>query len=40
MQNKELFSYSAPAVEVIVMLVEGCLASSLEDPKENPEIDW
>lgn len=40
MQIKELPTYFSPEVEVIELCLEGCLASSLEDPNENPEIDW
>ncbi len=40
MQTKEPFSYLSPEVEIIEVYVEGCLAASLEDPEENPEIDW
>ena len=40
MQSKELLSYASPEVEILEIYVEGCLASSLEDPSEKPEIDW
>lgn len=40
MQSKELLLYIAPKMEIVEMYVEGCLASSLEDPFEKPEIDW
>ena len=40
MQTKESFTYLSPVVEIIEMYVEGCLAASLADPEENPEIDW
>jgi hypothetical protein len=37
---KEQISYRAPETEIIEIIVEGCLASSLEDPIESPEKDW
>lgn len=39
-QSKEQLLYISPEVEVWETHVEGCFASSLEDPIENPEIEW
>ena len=34
-------NYQAPEMEVLEIAVEQCiLASSMEDPIENPEQDW
>lgn len=43
MINKIIYmnkTYFTPEIEIIEVHVEGCLAASLEDPVENPEIDW
>lgn len=40
MQKIEYPCYSAPEVEVIDVAVERGFINSMEDPEENPEIDW
>ena len=40
MKSKELLPYTSPEVDILEIYVEGCLAASLEDPSEKPEIDW
>lgn len=40
MQKIEYPCYSAPEVEVIDVVVERGFINSMEDPEENPEIDW
>lgn len=41
MDSKLFFPYLAPNVEVVTIAVEqGFALSNLEDPKENPEMDW
>ena len=40
MISKEKTQYCAPDVEIIELVMEQCLAASIEDPVENPEIDW
>ena len=32
--------YKAPQVEILEIVVEQCLAVSMEDPIEVPERDW
>ena len=32
--------YCTPVVEIIYIHVDGCLAASLENPVESPEISW
>ena len=37
----EQLQYLAPEFEVLdVEIEQGFAASNLEDPKENPEMDW
>lgn len=40
MQNFEHLYYLAPEVEIIEVAVEYGFANSIEDPEENPELDW
>ena len=40
MKSRELLPYTSPEVDILEIYVEGCLAASLEDPSEKPEIDW
>ena len=37
---KLFLPYLAPDVEVIAIAVEHGFANSIEDPYENPEMDW
>ena len=39
MANED-YLYHAPQVKILEMVVEHCLASSVEDPIVNPEQDW
>lgn len=39
MMNKSL-TYLAPEAEVLEVAVEQGFANSIEDPVENPELDW
>lgn len=40
MQTKEKYSYRSPEVEILEMIMENCIAASIEDPIEKPEQDW
>ena len=40
MDLKLFLPYLAPDVEVIAIAVEQGFANSIEDPYENPEMDW
>ena len=40
MQTNEKHSYRSPELEIFEMIVENCIAASIEDPIENPEQDW
>ena len=41
MKHKEQEMYLAPEFEVVAVEVEqGFSQSNLEDPDENPEMDW
>ena len=40
MATNENYLYQAPHVEILVMLVEHCLATSMEDPIQKPEQEW
>lgn len=40
MQENELLRYLAPEVYVSEVIVERGFAGSIEDPTENPEMDW
>ena len=40
MQTNEKHSYHSPELEIFEMIVENCIAASIEDPIENPEQDW
>ena len=37
---KELKEYLEPQVQFLTITVEHGFANSLEDPEEQPEIDW
>lgn len=32
--------YVAPEIDIVDVAVEHGFAGSIEDPEENPEIDW
>ena len=40
MDSKLFLPYLAPDVEVLEVAVESGFANSIEDPYENPEMDW
>ena len=40
MDSKLFLPYLTPDVEVLEVVVESGFANSIEDPYENPEMDW
>ena len=40
MDSKLFLPYLTPDVEVVTVAVESGFANSIEDPQENPEMDW
>lgn len=40
MRNSLFESYIPPQLEVVEMVVEQGFSNSLQDPVENPEIEW
>lgn len=40
MLTNENYFYHTPQVEILEIVVEHCLATSMEDPILKPEQDW
>lgn len=40
MKKKAFMGYLAPEVDVNEVAVENGIATTLEDPNKDPEIDW
>ena len=40
MKQKALLTYESPEIELFEVEVESGFANSMEDPRENEEMDW